>query len=322
MKKLLSNSIFQLSIFIVFVTLLAAWPHRTEIFTPTDRAATGKAYSQSQYVLGDEAIEKIDDGTLYQYAADAYFQGEDPTAINFEHPPLGKYVFGLSLQLFNRVLIINILLFALCLTLFATLLKTLKFSFFSILLAVGFLALGSGLGSHLRTVLLDLQILLWSLAFFNVLFLSKESWRKYSLIGLVLGLLMATKYFFPIIFLFVGLLGIWVWQKRTWKKAVFSLAIILLVYLASYAAFFIHQHSLMDFIRFEWFRFRWWTGNRTIPQFIILQTLFLGKYRAWWEPTRQYLPSGDWNLSWPILFVAYLISLIKQKLSLKTNIII
>ena len=128
MKKILTNSIFWLFVLIFSTTILATLIHRAEIFIPTNRKAISLAYSQSQYVLGDEALQKIDDNTLYQYAAEAYLRGEDPTTINFEHPPLGKYLFGLSLQLFNQVLVINILLFAICLSLFALLLKQLKFS--------------------------------------------------------------------------------------------------------------------------------------------------------------------------------------------------
>ena len=325
MKKKLINCFCWPIIVIFFSTGFFTWYYRQEIFTVFDGNAIGQAYSQSQYVLGDQALQKIGDGSLYQYAAQAYFRGEDPTTINFEHPPLGKYVFGLSLWIFNRPLVVNIFLYAGCLTLFTFLLKRLKFSTNFILLTIIFIALGSGLAGHLRTALFDLQILFWSLSFFIALFIPQENWQKYGLIGLILGMLMATKYFFPIIFLFLGLLSIWAWWQHSWLKIIFSMGIAGLIYLLSYTSFFLHQHSLIDFAKFEWFRFRWWTGNRTIPRFIILQTLFLGKYQAWWESNRSFLPSGDWNFSWPIIFVGYLTALfsfIRQQLTKEKIIII
>lgn len=113
-------------ILIGLLTLIETVRHRDAIFAVTDKPAIGQAYGESQYVLGDKSLKKIDDGTLYIYAAEAYFKGDDPTTINFEHPPLGKYIFGLSLFLFNRVLVLNIGLFSIALALFATLLRQLK----------------------------------------------------------------------------------------------------------------------------------------------------------------------------------------------------
>jgi predicted membrane-bound dolichyl-phosphate-mannose-protein mannosyltransferase len=302
---------------IICAAVFNAWRYRGELFQITDREANSKAYSQSQYVLGDQAVEKIDDSTLYQFAAEAYFKGEDPATINFEHPPLGKYFFGLSLWLFDRALVINVLLYVGCLVLFANLMMRLKLKTGFIFLAVAYLAFGSSLDRHLRTALLDLQILFWSLGFFNVLFWNKESWLKYGLVGLTLGLLISTKYFFPIFFLYLGLVGIWTYWHKAWLKGIFAIIVAAVIYFLIYLQFFLHGHSIIDFIRFEWYRFKWWTGNRTIPKFILLQTLFLGKFPMWWETTKKYQFDSDWNLSWPILFVTYLVALVKQKFSIE-----
>jgi predicted negative regulator of RcsB-dependent stress response len=96
-KLVEKNFVGFLAVIILGLTGLSTWKYRAEIFQVTNKAEVGRAYGESQYVLGDKSNQKIDDGTLYTYAAEAYFKGEDPTTINFEHPPLGKYVFGLSL---------------------------------------------------------------------------------------------------------------------------------------------------------------------------------------------------------------------------------
>ena len=316
------NFYWLLSGLILIATIFLVSKYQTEIFQVNDPVAYGKAYGESQYVLGDQAINKIDDGTLYIYAAEAYFKGEDPTTINFEHPPLGKYVYGLSLWLFNRVLVINILLYMIVLFLFAQLLKVLQFSPVFILVAVAYLALGSSLGNHLRMALLDTQILIWSLSFFLALFMKKESWQKYLILGLLLGGLISTKYFFPIAFVYISLLVIWAWLHKSVYKISLSLITSLVVYLGCYWQYFNHAHSIFEFVKFEWYRFRWWTGNRTIPKFIILQTIMFGKFPMWWETTKKFQTDGDWNISWPILFVTHLISLLKQKFSAQQIIIL
>lgn len=297
---------------VVVVLGLGFW-QRQEIFMGFDAQKVGQAYGQSQYVLGDQAPAKIDDATLYQYAASAYFKGEDPTTINFEHPPLGKYLYGLSLWATGWVKLLNLVMLFGCLALFAKLMSHFKIKTWFQIVAVLYLGLFSGLHHHLATSLLDLQTLFWSLAFFVALLCYPETWQKYLSVGAILGAFIATKYFFPILFLYVGLLAIWTYHKKTWLKAMISLVVMGLVYLLSYGFYFSHGHSLVEFIKFEWYRFKWWTGNRTIPIGIIFQTLFLGKFPMWWIDSKAYMADGDWNLSWPILFVAHLISAVWQK---------
>lgn len=58
----------------------------------------------------------IGDDGLYAFAGYYYlFQGGDVSAVNFEHPPLGKYLIGVSIFLFGNENVINIIYFALIL---------------------------------------------------------------------------------------------------------------------------------------------------------------------------------------------------------------
>lgn len=321
MQKFLTHSFFIPGTIIV-LSLVYVLLNASQLFVPYDAEKIGTAYSQSQYVLGDNAIEKIDDGTVYQYAAQAYVQGEDPTTINFEHPPLAKYLYGVSWLLTGSMLPLNIVFFAGVLLLTAQLFNQFSVPKWLQVLGLVYLAVFSSLDHHLTQYLLDLQTLFWSLAFFVVLFLKTESWKKYAGVGVVLGAFIATKYFFPIAFLYLGLLGIWALKKQSVLKAVLSVGIAGSIYLLSYAAYFISGHSPIDFIKFEWYRFKWWTGNRTIPKFIILDTLFTGSFPMWWSDAAQKMKDGDWNISWPIIFVAHLISLFFQKYSLEKVIIV
>ncbi|MFH1959362.1 MAG: hypothetical protein ABIJ22_03490 [Patescibacteria group bacterium] len=79
------------------------------------------------------------------------------------------------------------------------------------------------------------------------------------------------------------------------------------IYLAQYTMFFVHDHSLVDLIKFEKYRFAWWTGDRTMPKFLIFQNLFTGQYPAWWEDNLM-MKNKEWNISIPLIFITYLIS--------------
>lgn len=306
---------------IVFATVVAIIKHQDQLLAVTDISSVGSAYSQSQYVLGDKAVQKIDDGTLYQYAAHAYLQGDDPTTINFEHPPLGKYIYGVSLWLTQRVHVGNVLVYTVCLILFARLLTHFKLPLPFSLLALIHLALASSLDQHLSSVLLDLQTLFWSLLFFVVLLTARERPIKYFWVGVSLGGFIATKYFFPIVFLYTGLVLLWAWKKKNLPKVVITGITAISIYVASYALYFYHGHSLLDFVKFEWYRFRWWTGDRTIPQFIIMSTLFLGKFPMWWESGSTYMRDNHWNITWPLLFTAHLFSSVGVSKKLETLVI-
>ena len=71
---------------------------------------------------------------------------------------------------------------------------------------------------------------------------------------------------------------------------------------------------------FEKYRFAWWTGDRTMPKFLIFQNLFTGKYPAWWTKNLM-MKNKEWNLFVPVLFISYLGSFIFVKKE-KTKIIL
>ena len=138
-------------------------------------------YFKSQYVLGEISpnktedqtlgFEKIDDSTLYIYAGFSYLNGQDPTTINFEHPPLTKYLLGWSLALFNNPVILNLPLFFLTLLCVFYLTKGLTNSDWlgiTAVLLVGNLQL---LQEHVAQALMDFPQLFLTLLLFTILFL-------------------------------------------------------------------------------------------------------------------------------------------------------
>ena len=266
-------------------------------------------YSRSQYIHGDAAIETISDSELYVFAGYAYVNGEDPTQINFEHPPLGKYLFGLSYLLTGNSFLINIPLFFLILWMIYLLTgRILKSNLLRILVVVifGTMQLFTAM---IANALLDIPFLLSLLSFFLTLSWStNKKVGKYLLAGVFLGLIVSIKYPFPFIFIPTGILFMNAYLQKELKYALISLVVAGGIYLGQYASYFAHNHSIIDWIEFEKYRFGWWTGDRTAPKFLIFETIFTGKHRAWWSPgTYSYSP--DWTPLIPLIFVLALIAI-------------
>ena len=309
---------------VVFILVaFSAFIRREEVFAPTDQSEFGKRYAESQYVMGEAAISKIDDSAIYTYAAMAYMRGEDPATINFEHPPLGKYFFGLSYVAFQRVLVANLFFMYGVLIISFYLIKLFKFPNWFVYGSVVYMALYSSIANHLRTALLDLQVLFFSLLFFLLLFSLKETWRKYILLGVCLGLLTAIKYFFPVLFLYYALLAGWALYHRNIIKLIAAGFLILLTYLSTYTAYFLHHHSLLDLARFEIYRYNWWTNGRQTMSFSIFETLFKGSFPIWWlQDGVTRIRDTDWNISWPVLFVLSTVSAVFNRLEKKNVVLV
>jgi predicted membrane-bound dolichyl-phosphate-mannose-protein mannosyltransferase len=74
--------------------------HRGD-FIPFDELAHQRAYLGSNY--SQKSGASIPDHIVLGYAAWEYVHGENPTLINPEMPPLGKYLMGCSLLLFGQI---------------------------------------------------------------------------------------------------------------------------------------------------------------------------------------------------------------------------
>lgn len=263
-----------LIVLIVALTVLPVLSYPAFFLQPTNISSYGQLYANSQYVVGEATKQRIDDATIYIYAGYAYIKGEDPTSINFEHPPLGKYVLGLSYVLFENSLILNVVIYAAFLGVFASLARIFTKNNWLILGSVLFLGTTRLIYVNVGQGMLDIFSALLLLSTFRVLFSSLPSLKKYIFAGFLVGALAATKYPFPSIALPIFLLLAWAFTQKELIKGLISLPVIALTYLGSYSVYFLH-HSLTDFIAFEWFRLKWWIVDRNIPPFLIFQTLFL-----------------------------------------------
>lgn len=321
MKKLLAQLI-KLPLEIILIAILTSsviWQYNDYFFTKLDVSDFSHKYSLSQYILGEASPAKVSDSELYVYASFAYMKGEDPTTINFEHPPLAKYYYGVFSLLFSNPYWGSLVLFALNLFLLSSIAGLLGLKLPARLLVIALFASLSLFRVHTRYALLDLPQLFGTLLFFysylslNLRFEKKldlkksPSWQLLILMGISLSVISGSKYWFPWILIFIYLI---LWQAIKTKKYLLFLAPFLIavtIYLFSYTFYFLNHHSLVDFLRFEKYRFVWFMGKTDAPKGLIFQTLFSGKYKLWWGDNL-YEVTKHWSLVWPTTFLLSIVS--------------
>lgn len=314
MKKINYNKIVLVLSFVFLLTMpiVKYWSLFKNFINISEYEAK---YSTSQYVLGEASPQKISDSELYVYAGYAYWQGEDPTTINFEHPPLAKYVYGLVYQLFGNPYWLNIPLFFGILFVFYKLSSLITKN--ELLRIVGLLLVGtlSLIQVHLRYVLLDLPLLFGYLLFFYGLLADFKLSKKSILIGIGLGISLTVKYPIPLAMLLFGFLAINTIKTKKWRVGLLSSLIAVGIYFLSYLQFFLHDHNLIDWIAFEKYRLNWFLGKTDAPKFLIFHTLFTGSFRTWWN-NEALETTRHWSILWPISFImaifGFVLSMLKR----------
>jgi len=306
----------RITIFIVFslsvINLFRFWFFNIERFSRRfNPEYFSKLYSQSQYVLGPKSVGGIGDDCLYAFAGYYYFfQGGDVSAVNFEHPPLGKYLIGLSIFLFNNENMINIIYFLLLLVLVY---KTARLYLgkYQSLLPLTILMTDPLFLDHTIRSQLDLPFSLFFLAgvYFYILHFTNR--KMIYLSQLFWSFAFATR-FFPFLAVLEAFMLILVLYKN--KRNVFSfissLGLIPLVYLLSHFSFFIYHPSLIEFLRHKKWMLAWFTGT-PIRTGNILRNIYTG----WLFDSQGFLVKNkEWSPIQPVTVFLSILPLAKNPL--------
>jgi 4-amino-4-deoxy-L-arabinose transferase-like glycosyltransferase len=280
------------------------------------KAEYERRYSESQYVKGDKKTFIMGDGDIYTYAGIRYVEGEDPTKINFEHPPLIKYAFGLSYILFGKPNWVIIPMFFLAMFSFWYLSEFAVKSFWARGLALLLFLCHSTIYMAIPQTMLDFpmtSILLLTTALFINLVIKKNTISAI-FFGISAGMLLVSKYPFPLLAVYVGFLYVSLFiNKVPIKQQIISILSLISTYMHTYASYFIHSKSFMSFVKFEWWRWQWFQGKTDSKKFMMLQTIFLGKYPKWWDPLGGYIQVEYWNIYWPLSLLLYIASWINKQ---------
>lgn len=275
---------------------------------PYDYEYFSDRYFHSQYNQGSKGELVISDYDLYSFAGYYYIKGGEVSRVNFENPPLGKYIVGASILLFRNQLVINVLYAALYLIITYWLGIILFKNKLIASLGVLILSLDPYIHQVFKVPMLDFPSGLFFLL--GLLFFIKgKTWWQYALSSLFFGISVSIKFFpFFIIAAFCLLLYQIIARRQKLFPFLLSLPLIFVVYLASYIEFFT-RNNFLDFIKYQWWVVRWRMGNPVVLG-NAFRTIFTGRFKPWWqtlETTHSY--TAEWSFFIPFLVGAAILSI-------------
>lgn len=301
-KKLVIFILVCGAIFFQFFSLLLQ--NRTKFFEPhydKEYTVLKDAYYASQYAKkNSQAI--ITDEVFEAFAGGAFLKGMNPIHIVHDHPPLGRYIISLSILLFNNAsTVIPILLISSFVGIFLVSKLILKNVWLSLVPMAIFanepLLLGKLLYSPLPEPI-QLPFIIFAIYFFLLATKSKRKWLLYSLVSLLLGIVISSRFIVTgtVLLFSMGFYLLFI-QKKMYDVFSFCttlpLAVLVLVLtytrtmmdgysvlqifgvqkyiLAYHKSAFIHPFSFWDLIMFN--RWHTWWGNQAVlsdPQWVVV----------------------------------------------------
>ncbi|PIY72320.1 hypothetical protein COY87_01580 [Candidatus Roizmanbacteria bacterium CG_4_10_14_0_8_um_filter_33_9] len=272
-----------------------------------------KKYYESQWAIPNSK-KPISDETLYTYAGYKYINGTNPILINPEAPPLGKYLIGLSILLFNSQETINILVGLFCLVLIYKIIFTVTSSVFYSIIGVFFTSINTlFIDQLIHTPQLEIfQLLFILLIFICVIQYQKNknvSWIIY--IGILLGCFFSIKAFFLHFSLALLWLGIYFFtlNKSKNKKNLFSFVIIitiaLIVFTLTYFNYFFHNGTLRGFLGVQKWIMLFYQDSKIETLKIMggyISLIFFNKWR-FWSNGYPLISYDSWSILWPFIYI-------------------
>lgn len=306
--------------FIILFYFIVIFLSKREIFSFKFDKSLIKKYFLSQDIPHEVAGKRLflSDGEIYLATGYLYLQGYDPSEFNFEHPPLTKYLFGLSIKFFNNPYFIQIGFGMMILILVYYLgIKIFKKSVASFITCL-FLILDPLFVDLSSQPLLDFS----QTVFFILYFLSVFYWKNYILQGIFLALFAGTKFWVsPIFFIFIFAVFQLYKKEFKFKEFIYHLLVAFFVYCLLYTQTFIIRKGNFNIIWhiLKTFKYRLIHNSSSFPGASLVMFL-TGYFRAWWGK-KEILRANIWSPFWLISFLvcirASLVCLIQRKIGEK-----
>jgi hypothetical protein len=259
-------------------------------------------FSYSQIVLGDKSPHLFSDDDLYAVVGLKYINGENPTKIHPEVPPLGKLMIGAGIKIFDNQNFLSLLVSLISLyILYLIALETNMDKNFA-LLSILLVSLNSEFRLLAASSNLDVYQLLFLSSSMYFFLLGTKNWKMFFISSLLLGGAMSVKIFINGLILFAVyitvllLLG----NFKIFISYITSLVILPISFLSGYIKYFLEGSSLIEFIKFQRWLINWWGGNAKVPAGGIIYMIFTGKWKTWWEGSR-VIKIEEWDISWPVI---------------------
>lgn len=294
------------------------WSLREKYFTFNYRekyTALEKAYYDSIYK--NKFGTWLPDEILYSYIGGALTQGKSPILLNPEVPPLGTYIIGLTILIFNNQHIVILLFGSLSLVLIYLIGKQIYFLKTTSIVTTAFFSSEPIFKNQLTyTPLLDIIQLVFLLGifyFFNKFINEKKKLLRYALIiNFLLGAFISTKFFGTGIAVVVAItltLMMHLDIKRL-RMFILTLPLAIFVLYLSYIKVLIDGYPLNRFLGIQKWIFLYNKGHVTQP-FTIWPLLLLNKWYVWFGNV-PVISDPQWIITWPIITIISLISILKN----------
>ena len=252
-------------------------------------------YQAHKTILPQFKKISIGDDGLYAYAGYAYIKGKDPTLLNAELPPFGKYMVGIfelttgmmgTFSLFFTGLSLLLLFFFTKKVTKSTLIASMSTMLFSF----EPLVIEQMRAPYLDTLYLS-AFLLTALLFLN---------KKYFLSGIVLGLFMSIKSpFLGVLVLLVYTGSLFLSKEKFIKTIALIIVTACLTYVATYMRTFFLGHNLLYFFTVQKYIIHFYSTGAKGVIGAVVPMLLQGKWFTWFSPVSSV---SEWTLWWVVCF--------------------
>jgi hypothetical protein len=302
------RALSRIALLVLFVHLgLILFTNRALFTQRFDEAYWKDKYEHSQWKLPLSQRTIGDDG-LYLYEGYRLASGADPTLLNAEVPPLGKYLIGASVLIFHNGHMFGLLVYGAVLVVFFLLTRTLFSSTALATILTTLLALDPLLTSQATLTMLDSLQLLFLLLFF--LLLAKRAHPM--ALGALVGLFAETKFgILAPILLAIGGLTLWKERKKIQPLFLFFLAAVA-AYIAPYLRFFTLGHTPLEWLQVQKWIVTFYVHSNLNP------TIGSAAAALLWGQTQNIFshvwePILEWSPVWSIVTVAALGALLARR---------
>ncbi|MEK7577371.1 MAG: NTF2-like N-terminal transpeptidase domain-containing protein [Patescibacteria group bacterium] len=295
--------------------LLIVFSNRGLFFSTFDAVYWQDKYEHSQWKL-PLSVRTLGDDGLYLYEGYRLMHGGDPTLLNAEVPPLGKYLIGITNALFGNPYWFGFIVNLGILTCVFLLTKRLTASTMFSSLAILLLATDPLFTNQYALTMLDSLQALFLLIYCLLIIKSTDQKKGIllwpTLAGLSLGFFSETK--FPLLVPIPLLLGIWqLWRHTKSITSIVMLGVGLITgYLLPYIQYFLHGHSFLEWLKVQKWIVSFYLSSKIIPTYgSVLTNLTVGYYQNIFS--RIWLISPHWSPVWPVLLITLLTGLFRAR---------
>jgi hypothetical protein len=271
-----------------------------------------KIYLQSQYV-SKHPTAFIPDEIINTYAGAEYIKGVNPILIASDTPPMGRYMIGLSILLFNNENVVTLIFALLSVVLMflvsRQIFNSVKLSVIPPLLFSFEPIFKNQLAYSPLLDIFQLVFLLSCFYFFNKGLNTKKTLAFFIIANLALGLFISTKFFITGLTIVAAWYGVLV-IRRQWEKVKslsVALPISIAVLLLSYARVLAFGYTINKFLGIQKYVFIYHKTQLILP-FSIWPLLLFNKWFVWYG-NNPVISDPQWMITWPIITILSIITI-------------